>query len=265
MTDKIWRYLLNKGFPMKKILAIFVCCFYSVSTFSSEYIVVGVAGFQTFRSKHETENIFSSQIDTKGQSSGVWTYAPTRFDSNKILKTVYLTHFSNDREINSVIDLFLKEEKTCSNDRKMILIVNSWGAKVSQKLARRYEKKCHQLPFMTFMIEGISKPTISSFTEKLISENCINLFQIRGVLHGDKISNCQNILFTFPEYKKNKYETYVYFEPHVLTEWKGAELANMTIRDFLDDETSEFSVMENERYFHNEGIINLPSESRMQD
>ncbi|MBY0415541.1 MAG: hypothetical protein K2Q18_15315 [Bdellovibrionales bacterium] len=234
---------------MNKYLTLVLAILFSTFAFADDYIIVAVSGLRTIREKSKTEDVLSNQIDKSGEVSGVWSNAPTKEYSAKINYTAYLTHFSKDSEINSVLQLFLDENKICKNNVRMILMVNSWGAKVSQVLSKKYEKLCGSKPLMSFMIEGISKPTPSAYTKDLISEECINIFQTKSNLHGDRINNCKNFVFTYPNQSTSL------FNSHLETEWHGGELAKDSILKFLSKSQSKFTI--NIERFSREGLTEL--------
>lgn len=194
---------------------------------SSKYIVVGVSGLKTGRDEAESENIFSDKIGKTMEESGAWSNLNT--NHKKIEKNAYLTHFSKDSEIQSVINLFLNEKGQCKEDLGLIMMVNSWGAKTSQKLAKSFLKKCHRLPELTVLIEGISKPTPIAYTKSLLSLNCVNYYQEDSSLHGGPIENCVNKKILNRTKKGDLYNAHIY------TEWKGSSLGREIIHDYLNE------------------------------
>lgn len=193
---------------------------------AKSYVVVGIAGFKT--SRDNAEEIYSSTIGKGGEPSGVWTYLE-RFSHKRIFKKAYLTHFSNDSELNSLLRLFQNDDGTCKAEIGLILMVNSWGAKMSQTLARLYFEKCQTLPHLTIMIEGISKPTPFPYDKSILSFNCVNFYQLQSKLHGAPIANCQNILVQ-PASDRGQW-----FMNHIRVEWNASIEGRNIIARYLDN------------------------------
>lgn len=201
---------------------------------ANDYIIVSVSGFKTIRDKADTQNVLSSAVDPSGESSGVWSTAPRKRDSEKIIATAYLTHFSKNNELNSVLKLFENSDGSCNENLSMILIANSWGAAKSQKLARLYYKKCHIKPLITFMLEGILKPTFFSYRLDVLSENCINIFQKKSKLRGNTIGNCKNYELNYSYFSPSLYRT------HIKAEWDGAMIIRKSILNTITTLADEF-------------------------
>lgn len=193
---------------------------------AKSYLVVGIAGFKTGRDN--PEDIYSSKIGKGSEDSGVWSHLET-YSHKRIFKTVYLTHYSKDSELKAVINLALDSDGNCRSDLGLIFMVNSWGAKVSQRLARQYYEKCQTLPHLTVMIEGVSKPTPLSYTKSIYAYNCVNYYQLQSNLHGAPIANCKNILMPSEGSEKEL------FMNHIRVEWKASDLGRTLIDQFLSN------------------------------
>lgn len=200
------------------------------SEHAKKYLVVGVSGFKTGRDRSESENILSNKIGKDSEPSGAWENLNTRH--KKILKNAYLTHYSTNAEIDSVIKLALDENGECLKDTGLIMMVNSWGAKTSQKLAQKFLKKCGQLPALTVLIEGVSKPSPIAYDKPIYSLNCVNFYQTDSSLHGAPIANCHNTKLSFPSDKTDL------FNAHIHAEWKGSARGQEIIQDFLNERLS---------------------------
>lgn len=194
---------------------------------SKKYLVVGVSGFKTGRDKEETDNILSNLIGKGFEPSGAWENLPTRH--KKIFKNAYLTHFSSEREIDSVLSLILDENKECKKDVGLIMMINSWGAKTSQKLAKKYLEKCGTLPALSILIEGVSKPTPLSYDKPIMAFNCVNFYQRLSKLKGTAIANCHNNQI---RYESDKMDL---FMAHIHAEWDGSSKGQRIILDYLDE------------------------------
>ena len=193
---------------------------------ASSYLVVSISGFKTGRDKSDSENIYSNKIGKNSEDSGVWTniniYHP------KIVKTVYLSHYSKDSELDSVMKLVVDESNNCKTDQGLIMMVNSWGAKISQRLAARYLKKCGILPNLTILIDGVSKPTPFAYNKSILSLNCVNFYQHSSKLHGNSIENCSNTELKYGDGKKDL------FNAHIQAEWDASEKGASIIQSYLD-------------------------------
>lgn len=193
---------------------------------SKKYLVVAIAGFKTGRDN--PEDIMSSKIGKGSEVSGVWSYLEKNYH-HRIFETVYLTHYSKDSELNSVLKLLEDKNGLCRKDLGMIFMVNSWGAKISQKLARQYFLKCQTLPHLTIMIEGVSKPTPLPYTKSILAFNCVNFYQLQSSLHGAPIANCHNILMPSDGSGSEV------FMNHIRVEWYASDKGRTLINEFLND------------------------------
>ncbi len=218
---------------MKTLLFIFL---FSVSSFASDfteptkhaekYLLVAVSGFKTGRNSSEEGNIFSNRIGKGFEESGVWDNMNTLHP--KIFKTVYLTHFSKNAELQEVMKLVTNDKGECKENQGLIMMVNSWGAKMSQKLASMYLKKCNRLPHLTIMIDGVSKPTPFAYDTPILAFNCMNFYQQSSNLQGAPIENCHNILSVY----KNERDL---FYSHINLEWSASRKGYDIIQDYLND------------------------------
>jgi hypothetical protein len=191
---------------------------------AKSYLVVGISGFKTGRDN--PSDISSRTVGKNSEPSGAWENLNTT--NINIYKNAYLTHYSKDSEINSVLKLLEDSNGNCKKDVRLIMMINSWGAKVSQKLAHKYHKKCGTLPYLSILIEGISKPTSISYKKSLLSFNCVNYYQTLSKLHGAPIENCKNIEL---DYRSNGMDL---FTAHILTEWSGSARGQVIIEKYLD-------------------------------
>ncbi len=205
----------------------FAAEFVEPSAHAKSYLLVAVSGFKTGRDKADSENIFSNKIGKDSEDSGVWSNINT--SHKKIFKTVYLSHYSKDSELNSVLKLTEDSSGKCKKDQGLIMMVNSWGAKVSQKLAGLYLKKCGILPHLTILIDGVSKPTPFAYDKPILALNCINYFQKSSKLQGTSIENCKNNELTYGDGKTDL------FNAHIHAEWDASSKAQRTINDYLSD------------------------------
>lgn len=192
---------------------------------SKSYLLVAISGFKTGRDKADSENIYSNKIGKGSEDSGVWTNINT--SHSKIFKTVYLTHYSKDSEVNSVLKLFEDGQGVCKKDQGLIMMVNSWGAKISQKLASLYLKKCGILPHLTILIDGVSKPTPFAYDKPIMAFNCINFYQRSSKLQGTSIENCKNRELSYNDAKIDL------FYAHIHAEWDASSRAKLLIQDYL--------------------------------
>lgn len=190
------------------------------------YVIVGIAGFKT--SRNNAEDIYSSTLGKGAEASGVWSNLE-EYTHKRIFKKAYLTHFSKDSELSSIIKLFQNNNGTCKAELGLILMANSWGAKMSQALAQLYYEKCQSLPHLTIMIEGVSKPTPFPYDKSIKAFNCVNFYQLQSKLHGAPIANCQNILMP-PASDRDQW-----FMNHIRVEWYGSAKGIKTIEQYLDD------------------------------
>ncbi len=197
------------------------------SAHKASYLLVAVSGFKTGRDKADSENIFSNKIGKGSEDSGVWSNINKRH--KKISNTVYLTHYSKNSELDSVMRLTLDENGECKKSQGLIMMVNSWGAKMSQKLAERYLKKCGTLPDLTILVDGILKPTTAAYTDSILAFNCVNYYQLVSKLHGNTIENCKNHEVGF----NRKSDL---FNAHIETEWYGSDKAQQLIEKYLNRE-----------------------------
>lgn len=204
--------------------------FIEPTTHAKSYLLVAVSGFKTGRDKSDSENIFSNRIGKDSEDSGVWTNINT--NHKKIFKTVYLSHYSKDSELDSVLKLTEDSSGECKKDQGLIMMVNSWGAKMSQKLAGRYLKKCGILPHLTILIDGVSKPTPFAYDKPILALNCINYFQKSSKLQGTSIENCKNNELTFGDGKTDL------FNAHIHAEWDASAKAKVIINDYLSGKYS---------------------------
>ncbi len=195
-------------------------------THSKSYLLVAVSGFKTGRDKADSENIFSNKIGAGSEDSGVWSNM--NVSHKKISKTVYLSHYSKDSELSSVLKLTEDSSGKCSKDQGLIMMVNSWGAKMSQKLAASYLKKCGKLPDLTIIIDGVSKPTPFAYDKPILAFNCINFFQKSSKLQGAEIENCWNNEIKYNDGKPDL------FNAHIHTEWDASSRAKIIINDYLN-------------------------------
>ncbi len=195
------------------------------TTLPQSYVVVGVSGLKTGRSKEDAHNIFSKELGPTMESSGAWNNLPTRH--KKIVRNAYLTHFSTDEEINAVLNLTLDQNNNCRENLGLIMLVNSWGAITSQKLAKQYLKKCKKLPLLTILIEGVSKPTPFPYRKSLLAHNCVNFYQTQSSLQGGSIENCKNYEIDYSSSSKSLFNT------HIHAEWEGSEKGKVIIEDFM--------------------------------
>ncbi|MBC7429031.1 MAG: hypothetical protein H7336_10490 [Bacteriovorax sp.] len=193
---------------------------------SKNYLVVGVSGFKTGRDKDDIENIYSNKIGKDSEDSGVWTNIITSHP--KIIKTLYLSHYSKDSELDSVMKLVVDANDKCKIDQGLIIMVNSWGAKVSQRLAARYLTKCGILPHLTILIDGVSRPTPFAYDKPILSLNCVNFFQRSSKLQGTSIENCHNIELKYGDGKTDL------FNAHIHAEWDASAKGSLIIQDYLN-------------------------------
>lgn len=199
-------------------------------THAKSYLLVAVSGFKTGRDKKDSENIFSNKIGKGSEDSGVWSNINT--SHKKIFKTVYLSHYSKDSELDSVLKLTEDSNGICKKEQGLIMMVNSWGAKVSQKLAKLYLKKCGILPHLTIIIDGVSKPTPFAYDKPILALNCINYFQKSSKLQGTSIENCKNIELTYGDGKTDL------FNAHIHAEWDASGKARAIVNDYLSGKYS---------------------------
>ena len=195
------------------------------TTHAKSYLLVAVAGFKTGRDKADSENIFSNKIGKDSEDSGVWSNINT--NHRKIFKTVYLSHYSKDSELESVLKLTEDSNGICKKDQGLIMMVNSWGAKVSQRLAGQYFKKCSILPHLTVLIDGVSKPTPFAYDKPILALNCLNYYQKSSKLQGTSIENCRNTELKFGDGKTDL------FNAHIHAEWDASAKANTIVNDYL--------------------------------
>ena len=195
------------------------------SAHADKYLLVAVSGFKTGRDKSESEDIFSNIVGKGSEASGVWTYM--NINHEKIFKTVYLSHYSKDSELKSVMNLAVDEKGECKKKQGLIMMVNSWGAKMSQKLADMYLQKCGQLPNLTILIDGVSKPTPFAYDKPIRALNCVNFYQQSSTLKGTSIENCYNVLSNYNTGSD-------LFNAHIHLEWDASKRGNSIIEQFLD-------------------------------
>ena len=194
---------------------------------AESYLVVGVAGLKTGRDKNETANILSDAIGANFEPSGAWENLNR--NHKKIFKNAFLTHFSKDSEIDAVLKLIENQDGQCQKDIGLIMMINSWGAKTSQKLASKYLKKCGRLPHLSVIIEGVSKPTPFAYKKSLLSYNCVNFYQRHSKLKGGPIENCQNNEFNYSDAGMDL------FMAHIEVEWLGSQRGNRIIEKYLNE------------------------------
>lgn len=161
---------------------------------------------------------------SNSEKSGVWSYLPN--NHSKIYRSIYLTHFSSQNEIDQTINLFT-QNNSCEPKLGLIIIANNWGAEVGRRLADKYFKTCNRMADMFFMIDGIKKPTILPYSNQIISNNCINYYQQESFIHGETINNCLNI-----SVKTNKPNTLM--KAHVSIEWVASRKINQIIYQYFD-------------------------------
>ncbi len=190
----------------------------------TKYVVVGVAGFRTRKSLINKKNIFSSEIATNGEKSGVWSYLP--YNYSNILNSVYLTHFSSEKEIDQTIDLFMNNN-SCDQSIGLIILANSWGASVANQLASRYQQICNRMTDLFIMIDGINKPFIAPYSKSINANICLNYYQNESFIHGDSINNCQNNLIQTKKYNS-------LMKAHISVEWIASRKANEIIYKFIN-------------------------------
>lgn len=190
----------------------------------TNYVVVGVAGFRTKKNSKNQKNIFSSEIAPNGEKSGVWSYLPNNYSN--IRKSVYLTHFSSENEIDQTIDLFMNNN-SCDQSIGLIIMANSWGASVANQLASRYQQICNRMTDLFIMIDGINKPFIAPYSKSINANICLNYYQKESFVHGDSINNCQNNLIQTKKYKS-------LMKAHISIEWIASRKANEIIYKFIN-------------------------------
>lgn len=190
----------------------------------TKYVVVGVSGFRTKKDSINQENIFSSEIASNGEKSGVWSYLPN--SHSNILSSVYLTHFSSEKEIDQTIDLFMNNN-SCDQSIGLIIMANSWGASVANKLASRYQQICNRMTDLFIMIDGINKPFIAPYSQSIHANICLNYYQNESFIHGDLINNCQNNLIQTR--KSNSL-----MKAHISVEWIASRMANEIVYKFIN-------------------------------
>lgn len=221
---------------MKKIIFILLTTFLANAAHTAnhevpfsrpkQFVVIAVSGLKTGRDSGEELNIISNKIGKSMEPSGAWENLPTHH--KKILKNAYLTHFSTEDEIQSALRLLLDSEGSCLEDTGLILMVNSWGAITSQKLAAAYNKKCQKIPLLTVLIEGVSKPTPFAYKKSILAHNCINFYQTKSSLKGGPIANCKNHEFEYASSAKSLFNT------HIHAEWDGSQKAKQIIEQYMD-------------------------------
>jgi hypothetical protein len=146
----------------------------------------------------------------------------------KILKTAYLSHYSKDSELKSVMKLALDENGECKKNLGLIMMVNSWGAKMSQKLSDMYREKCGMLPHLTILIDGVSKPTPFAYNKPIRALNCVNFYQQSSKLQGTSIENCNNVLSNYNTGSD-------LFNAHIHLEWDASKKGSGIIQQYLDE------------------------------
>lgn len=135
---------------------------------------VAVAGLGTNK---DTKDIFSKG----GSGSWAWDGIGNRYGN------VYLTYYEATPE--------LKKTVSASRCKGMVLVVNSWGARKSKKLATMYKEKCGKPVDLLIMIDGVSHPSPLPWTQEIPAKVCVNLYQHKKtstVLHGAAMDNCFN-------------------------------------------------------------------------
>lgn len=124
--------------------------------------------------------------------------------------------------------LAVDEKGNCKKDQGLIMMVNSWGAKVSERLALRYHKKCGILPHLTILIDGVSKPTPFAFDKPIHALNCMNFYQKSSKLQGTAIENCHNTELKFGNGSIDL------FNAHIHAEWDASQKGREIITKYLD-------------------------------
>lgn len=211
---------------------------------AKSYLVVGISGFRTGRDN--PEDVLSKAIGKSFEPSGAWSNLNT--NNKKIYKNAYLTHFSKDSEINSVLKLIEDKDGHCKKDVGLIMMINSWGAKTSQKLAKSYLDKCGTLPYLSVLIEGVSKPTPFSYDKSLLTFNCVNYYQTLSKLRGGPIENCRNIEL---EHSGDGLDL---FNGHIEAEWAGSASGQRTIEAYLNGELPVMFVRDQDGIDYRQGL-----------
>lgn len=181
---------------------------------ANSYIVVGISGFGTRRP------------DNPWQPSGAHENLPF---VSAVEKTYRLVHYSKKKEVDEVLENF-----RCSGASQgrpnlgLILVINSWGAGLGDKLARRYEKECGTKADVVVLVDGVAKP-VGAFSKKIPSKQCLNYYQTKGLVRGRSIEGCDNKNLT------RECERYGYgpVQCHIYVEWEGTSRAQRLLEALL--------------------------------
>ena len=188
------------------------------NAYSSEapdsFIVVGISGFGTRRP------------DQAWQPSGAHENLPI---VSAVEKTYRLVHFAKSSELDAVVENFkCRNGAQKRTDLGLVLVINSWGAGIGNKLAKRYTKECGREVDYVVLVDGVAKP-IGAYSRSFPARNCTNFYQTRGLVHGRAIKNCQNHNLT-PSCEKLGLGP---VECHIFVEWEGTARAQRTLENIL--------------------------------
>jgi hypothetical protein len=194
---------------VKKLLVFIFILLCTKSIFAKDYVVVGISGFGTNRSAKNS------------QDSGAHNNLPY---SGNIYKRIELVHNASNKEMLKVLNLF-----NCKNGKKrqnigFLIMVNSWGARKANQLAKQFEKKCGEKVDAFYMIDGVSKP-LGAYSKKPSANKCYNYYQTKGLVRGNEIIGCKNKNLT------QKCGNAGGIECHILTEWEGTYMARSHMID----------------------------------
>lgn len=194
---------------------------------AEKFVVVGVAGFKTMKPTDQATNILSSEHCQTCDPSGAWTNLP-RIGA-RIHQRVFLAHSATLKELDAVIGLFQNRNQVCNKNLGMIIMANSWGAAVANRLAKRFQATCDKRVEFFVLVDGILKPTTLSYRSSLAAKSCLNIYQRVSTLHGGPIANCENI-----DLMEGQPKTGGLYEGHLEIEWRGTELGARAIEDILN-------------------------------
>lgn len=220
---------------MKILSLIYLCLCASISLANkknivqetkSSYIAVGVAGFKTHRLYED--DLTDPTLGEGAQVNSAWTHLT---DHWKIAKRFFLTHKDGKTERREVLEEF----DNCPRDLGLIIQANSWGAHKANKLAKEYKRKCGRQVDFFVLVDGISKPAVSSYRREIIADNCLNYYQRQDKLvKGNAIDGCINEELVHRELNKG---TARY---HIATEWNGMRRGLKILNRYLDGEFGYF-------------------------
>jgi len=210
---------------------------------SKQFYVVGVAGFDT--QKKYPDDLESNLVAEGSELAGPWLFLPTKKLSPLIVDSFYLTHFSDESQLQQVLN-HLKNDGQCRADLGLIIVGNSWGVHNTQRLAEMYQQQCGRLVDLVISIDGVAKPMPTPFRSILPAQKCLNFYEKDSFIHGSPLKNCKNFsLQQIDQLSKSDPSFYSRIIPldesHVGIEWEGSILSYNLINDYLRDQSEDSS------------------------